>query len=88
MTTPIELINERLEEISKTLKLAHKNRLDKTEIDKIIDIYNHYFYAVQLLQQHSQIPQYFSKLIQTTENHIYYRKTHLNRHIECTKFDY
>lgn len=55
MTSPLDLLNERYEEIIKTLKEAHKNNLNDPELDNLIEYYNSYFVAIQLLESHQDI---------------------------------
>ena len=55
MTEPYELLNERYEEITIALREAYKNRLSDEYIDKLIELYNKYFVALQLIDTNSDM---------------------------------
>lgn len=85
---PIEILNERLEEISDVIRAAYRNDLDSEELDELIEVYNSYFMAVQLIQSHLDIKYKFSKFVRLRNNNVTNRyacvKTHLRRTIKKT----
>jgi hypothetical protein len=50
MTTPIELLIERLNEVSEVIRSANKNKLNKDTIDELKNIYNQYKSSIDLLR--------------------------------------
>ena len=86
MTTPIELINERLKDITLNLKTACNNKCDSLELEKLTEYYNLYFTAFQLLQHHDEIHYKFSRLIYNDKKKLYtYGYKQLNYHIDGIK---
>ena len=62
METPLELIKQRLKEVTIELKNALNNDLEYSSISKLCNIYNDYFIAFQILQNHTEINHKFSRL--------------------------
>jgi hypothetical protein len=50
MTTPIELLIQRLNEVSEVIRSANKNRLNKDTIKELKNIYNQYKSSIDLLR--------------------------------------
>lgn len=82
MTKPIELLLEKLEEISDVIKRAYRNDLDKENIEELVEIYNQYFYAIQLIQSHSEIKYKFSRFIPYNNGKVTNRYCWVTKHME------
>ena len=77
---PIIDLTNKLEEIAEVIKNAYRNELDKKEIDLLVDVYNNYFYAIQLLDNHSEIDYDFSRMFIMSNNKIQYRFSRIKNH--------
>lgn len=62
MKTPTEMLYKRLTEITINLKNALNNDVPHNIIIKLVNQYNLYFTAIQLLDSHSEINHKFSYL--------------------------
>ena len=85
MTTPTELILQRLEEIALQLRTAFKNG---SETDNLMELYNQYYYAAQLLDSHCNVPQRFCKLTLYKNNgnpFLRYSRVYMKPHIASVK---
>jgi hypothetical protein len=85
MTAPIEILGQRLHEISISLKQAYKNDLPKEDIEKLIKCYNEYYTSIQLIGSHLDISFKYSKLIITKTGYLGYKFTVLKRSIYNSK---
>ena len=85
MTKPIEILGQRLHEISLSLKQAYNNDLPKEDIEKLIKFYNEYYTSIQLIVSHLDISFKYSKLIMTKTGYLSYRLTALKRSIYNSK---
>tara|TARA_R100001480_G_scaffold124980_1_gene123206 strand:+ start:179 stop:460 length:282 start_codon:yes stop_codon:yes gene_type:complete len=82
MTSPIDLLKNRLEEVSISLKSALNNNASSHDIKKITNIYNQYYVSLQLLDSHSEIDHNFSRLFVTHKGTIDYRMVNMKKHIK------
>ena len=85
MTSPIELLLERLDEVSDAVKKAYRNELDKETIEELVDVYNQYFFSVQLLQDHLEIKHKFSKFIPYINGKVGSRYCCIKTHMDIIK---
>lgn len=83
--TPIELLKDRLEEISNCIKNAYNNDVDQEEIKKLTEVYNQYYTSLQLLNTFTGINFYFTKLIHTKNNKLTYKTVLFSKHVNSIK---
>lgn len=87
MKKPIEILLDRLYEISVSLNTAKKNQCDEETVNELVEQYNQYFFAVQLIQSHTDINYRFTK-VYSTPNGYYYRHLNLKKHITGCSIKY
>ena len=80
METPLKLINQRLKEVTLQLKNALNNNLANDDINKLCRIYNDYFIAFQILQNHTEINHKFSRLYVNPKGKIIYGEVYAVHH--------
>jgi hypothetical protein len=74
MKKPIHLLQDRLLEITESLRDALNNELDAESINQLANHYNSYYVALQLLDLHTEIDYYFDTLHITPKGNISYFK--------------
>jgi hypothetical protein len=86
---PIEMLNEKLDEISYAYRRAYRNKCDDETMEELTNRYNQYFFAIQLLNSFDEIPYRFSKLIYRKNNrNVYYlgqKKMYIEMHKNAPK---
>lgn len=85
MSSPMDLILDRLNEIAIQLKNALNNNLSNEDVNKLTNHYNKYFVALQLLDHHIEIDHKFSRLFITKTGKVNYRVVSLKNHIQGIK---
>ena len=82
MTTPIKLLTERLEEISKQLTSALNNGLDQGEVNRLCSIYNQYYISIQLIADHLTQDIKIARLHEVYGKKIVYSVVSLKNHLK------
>ena len=82
MTTPITLLTERLEEISKQLQNALNYGLAQEEVNRLCNIYNEYYIAIQLIGNHLEQDIKIARLHEIYGKKIVYSVVSLKNHLK------
>jgi len=82
MTTPIKLLTERLEEVSKQLASALNYGLAQEEVNRLCSIYNQYYIAIQLITNHLTQDVKIARLHEIYGKKIVYSVVSLKNHLK------
>ena len=86
MKNPIEILNDRLFDISNNIVIAYKNNLPKEDINKMIDLYNDYYVSIQLIFNHTENSYLRFPRLHLINNNIYYKTMSLKNQLRSLNF--
>lgn len=81
MTSPLKSLLNTLRDISICLTEAYNNRCSPTEINEIKNLYNQYYFAVQLIGSHYDVPVKFTRLVNSNNGKLRYKESELDYHL-------
>ena len=85
MKNPIEILNDRLFDISDNIVMAYKNNLPKEDINKMIDLYNEYYVSIQLIFNHTEKCNLRFPRLHLINNSIYYKTMSLKKQLNSLR---
>ena len=81
MESPIETLINKHDDIARTYRHALRSGASESDLNKIIEKYNSYFVAIQLLQSHIDVRYKFSKFVRT-QSGLSNRYTFMHGHLK------
>jgi len=81
MDSPLDSLLQSLHDITTAYKEAHNNGCTKEELDGIMEVLNEYYFSVQLIASHLDVPVKFTRLVNARKGKVLYKQSQLDKHL-------